>query len=476
MGMAALSSAPFSSTMSAQESSPSKADQPVSPAMAKLSAYMSDARTRPIPNDAVEKTKQHILDTIAAMVSGSELPAGRAALQFARTYGGSKVATVVASDILCGPLEASIVNAELAHSDETDDYYHMGGAHPGCSIVPATLAAGEQFGISGAHFLRAVALGYDIGLRVTEILFAAGSSENHSVVGTFGSAAGAGCAASLNAQQMRWVLDYAAQQARAGVGAWKRDSQHIEKGFVFAGAGARNGVTAALLVQSGWTGVSDIMSGPENFLEAYAPKADPAALVDGLGEHYRITQTNIKKWAVGGPIQGPLDGLDKLIREHHLEADQVKEVIVRASPDDANTVNNREMPDICLQYMVAVMLIDKTATFRAAHDKARMQDPAIQRQRAKVKLIAEEQLSRRPPGRIAIVEVNLVDGTHLSERVEGVRGTAGNPMSNEEVVAKARDLIAPVLGGTQCTNLIAKILELENVADIRQLRPLLQRS
>src|SRR5437870_11885612 len=94
------------------------------------------------------------------MVSGSELPPGRQAIKFARSYGGEKVATVVASNILCGPIEAAFANGELAHSDETDDDFTTGGAHPGCALVPAALAAGEQFVISGTHFVRAVTLGY----------------------------------------------------------------------------------------------------------------------------------------------------------------------------------------------------------------------------------------------------------------------------------------------------------------------------
>src|SRR5256885_935612 len=137
----------------------------ISPVMEKLSAYMAESRNRPLPENVVQETKHHILDTFAAMVSGSELLPGRLAIQFARSYGGQKTATVVASTILCGPIEAAFANGELAHSDETDDDFTTGGAHPGCAVVPAALASGEQFGISGTHFLRAVALGYDIAMR-----------------------------------------------------------------------------------------------------------------------------------------------------------------------------------------------------------------------------------------------------------------------------------------------------------------------
>src|ERR1700682_659563 len=243
----------------------------------------------------------------------------------------------------------------------------------------------------------------------------------HSIAGVFGAAAAAGSIANLNTQQMRWVLDYSAQQS-SGIAAWQRDTEHIEKGFVYGGMPARGGVTSALLVQSGWTGVDDIMSGADNFLLAYAPHADPAGLVDKLGERYEVTRADIKKWTVGAPIQAPLDALEILLKRRPIEPDQVRQVIVRIGTTPASVVNNREMPDICLQHMVAVMLIDKTSSFAAAHNKARMQDPEVLRQRAKVRLIPDAELERLLPRRVAIVEGILVDGTHLSERVDAVRG------------------------------------------------------
>jgi len=103
-----------------------------------------------------------------------------------------------------------------------------------------------------------------------------------------------------------------------------------------------------------------------------------------------------------------------------------------------------------------------------------MQDPEVLRVRAKVQLIGDEELEKLIPKRVAIVEVTLNDGTKLTERVEAVRGTPENPMSREEVVAKARDLIVPILGAAKAASLIDKVLALEGVKDIRDLRPLLQ--
>src|SRR3984893_6995416 len=429
------------------------ATQNASPMMENLSAYMSEAASRPLPAEVLEKTKQHILDTLAAMISGSELPPGRVALQFARATGGQEVATVVASNFLCGPIEAALTNGVLAHADETDDSHSPSQSHPGCAVIPAALATGERFGISGTHFLRAVALGYDIGPRFTVTLggqrFEAESHwSTHSISPLFGAAAAASCAASLNVQQMRWMLGYKAHQS-PGLGAWNRDTEHVQKAFHFGGMTARSGVTSALLVEAGWTGVDDILSGKDNFFAAYNPHADPAGLIDKLGERYEITRTNIKKWPVGSPIQAVLDAMEILRTQKPFEAAQVKQVSVQLATAEAAIVNDREIPGICLQHMIAVMLLDKTVSFVSAHDKERLRNPATLRERAKVQLIPDEELERLMPLRVAIVNITLHDGSRLTQRVDNVRGTPENPMTRDEVVTKARDLIAPILGAAK---------------------------
>ena len=451
----------------------------ISPVMTALSGYMAAAKDRALPAAIVEHTVHHVLDTVAAMISGAELPPGRAALALARAEAGRPVATVAASAIVTGAADAALVNGVLAHSDETDDSHSASQSHPGASVVPAALAMGEQLGISGRHYLRAVALGYDVGTRMTMAL---GGSvfrdttrrSTHAYAGTFGSAAAAGCAAAFDAARMRWLLDYASQQA-GGYAVWGRDTDHIEKGFVFGGMPARNGVTAALLVRAGWNGVDDVLAGDDNFFQVNAPSGDRAVLVNGLGEQFAIASTDIKKWTVGTPIQAPLDALEAIRKKRPFSVADVKAMAVRLAPSVGSVVDNRDMPDICLQHMMAVMLLDGTASFAAAHDKARMKDGAVLEQRKKVRYVPDEALTKMLPVRVAIVEVTLADGTQLSERVEAVRGTPRNPMSRGEIVDKARDLIAPVLGAARATALIDALLALDTLPDVRSLRPLLQR-
>jgi 2-methylcitrate dehydratase PrpD len=447
--------------------------------MQTLSDYMAAAGSRPLPDEATEHAKHHLLDTLASIVSGSGLLPGQAAQRYIGAHGGKGVATIAGTMLTATPADAALANGVMAHADETDDSHNASRSHPGCAIVPAALAVGEEIGIDGVRFLRAVTLGYDVGTRVVMAMGGAefsyeSSLATHSIAGTFCAAAAAACAAGLNARQMRWALDYTAQQS-SGIVAWRRDTDHIEKAFVFGGMTARNGVTAALVVRSGWNGVEDIFSGADNFFQAYAPKAKPERLVEKLGERYEVVQTDIKKWTVGSPIQGPLDAIEAIRSKRAFESDQVRRVSVRLAPSVAAVVDNRDIPDICLQHMVAVTLLDKTVSFHAAHDKPRMQDAAILRERAKVELMRDGELVQFLPVRVTVVEIELADGTRLSERISAVRGTPRNPMSRTEVMEKARDLTAPILGREKSEGLINTVYAIETVTDIRNLQPLLQR-
>ena len=201
-----------------------------------------------------------------------------------------------------------------------------------------------------------------------------------------------GYALSLNTQQMRWLLDYAAQQsAQASLrgGATPTTSR---KASSSAAGSARNGVTAALMVDPAGPAVETFCQARQFRSVSTIRKAIRRKWLTGLGERYEVTSTNTQEMDVGGPIQSPLDALQIILKKHPFEPDQVKTSVVRAATSDAYIVNNREMPDICLQHMVAVMLLDKTASFKAAHDKPRMQDPAVLRERAKVQLIGDEEL------------------------------------------------------------------------------------
>lgn len=445
--------------------------------MRELSAYIGQALRKPLPAAVVEKTKHHLLDTLAAMLSGSSLLPGKKAISFVRSLGGARQACVTGSRIVTTAANAALANGMLAHADETDDSHAASLTHPGCGIVPAALAMAERERRNGTALLRAVALGYDVGCRLTLSLdarqFREDGHSTHSFGPMFGAAAAAGALAGLRESQIRYVLSYAAQQA-SGISCWMRDAEHIEKAFDFGGMPARNGVAAATMVAHGFTGVDDVLAGERNFFVAYGRKPDPDVLTRGLGATYEIVNTNIKRWSVGSPIQAPLDSLRELIREHGIKAGDVDKVVVKVAHQGANTVDNRDMPDICMQHMCAVMLIDGTVTFLTSHDRKRMRERNVLALRKRVELRGDDELSAVMPSRQGIVEIRLRDGRELRHHTKAVRGSAENPMTRAEVDEKGFDLMAPVIGKPRARKLCDAIWKLEKVKDIRSLRPLLR--
>ena len=445
--------------------------------MRELSAYISAALRRPLPPAVLEKTKHHILDTIAAMVSGSRLAPGKKAIAYVKTLGGVKEACVIGSNVTTTAGNAALANGMLAHADETDDSHAPSLTHPGCGIVPAALAMAERERRNGAVFLRAVALCYDVGCRLTQSLdsyeFRNDGHSTHSFGPMFGAAAAAGALAGLREIEVRHLLSFTAQQA-SGVSCWMRDGEHVEKAFDFGGMPARNGIAAATMVAHGFTGVDDVFAGERNFFVAYGRKPDPAVLTRGLGETYEIMNTNIKRWSVGSPIQAPLDSLRDLIHEHQIKAEDVERIMVRVAHQGANTVDNRAMPDICMQHMCAIMVIDGKVTFASSHDEKRMRDRKVLALRSHIELRGDEALSAAMPSRQGIVEVSLRDGRNLRHHTSAVRGTAENPMTRAEVDEKSYDLMAPVLSKARARKLCDAIWKLEKISDLRGLRPLIR--
>jgi 2-methylcitrate dehydratase PrpD len=453
------------------------APEEISPVMNELSSYISSGLEMPVPDDVLEKGKHHLLDTLSAIVSGSQLNPGKLALAYVKKLGGNGNCTVIGSDLLTNPVNAALANGISAHADETDDSHLGGRFHPGCGIVPGAYAAGEYAKASGMDMLKAVILGYDIGTRANLSLgprkLYAGGHSTHSVGPLFGSAAAAAALMRFTPLQVRHHLSFVIQQA-SGVQCWVRDQHHCEKAFDFGGMPARNALAAATMIETGFTGVEDALSGYNNFYSAFSTDPRPEELVDGLGSRYEVMQATIKKWCVGSPIQGALDALTTLMKEHSIKASDVEKLIAELPDDRHHIVDNRTMPDICLQHLLSITLIDGTITFETAHDFERMKDPQVLQLRSRIDHIPNAELTKALPPRQVILTIQTKDGRELRHRTHAVKGTPAAPMTRQEVVDKSTDLIAPILGQDRTVALIDAVLDIDRLGDVQELRPLLQ--
>jgi 2-methylcitrate dehydratase PrpD len=430
--------------------------------------YMLAARDASLPGEVVQKAKNHLLDTLAAIVSGSQLAPGRLGLEYTRSEGGKPEALVMGSDLLTTATLAAFANGISAHADESDDSNDR--LHPGCAVVPAAWAVAEREKQSGRSLLTAVVLGYEISCRFHKAL----ATKSTTFSGTFGAAVAAGSLLRFDALRNRYLFSYAAQQA-SGSNAWIADDEHIEKAFDYGGITGRNGVMAALLVHAGFTGNRDVFESDRNFLQDYPP-ADPSQLTSELGTRYEMTRGLIKKFPVGAPMQEAVEAMHRLIERHKIRAADVVKVLVRLPERAAQTVNNRHMPDVNVQYILATTVLDGRLSFAAAHDYERMQRPDVQALKARVHLEVDLEMDRVGPRYQALVEVSTTGGQQLREHIVDVRGRPENPMSPEEVEEKARALMAPVLGDDRADRLFDAIRNLEAVTDISGLRPLLMKA
>lgn len=449
----------------------------ISNEMMRLASYISEARRQTLPEEVQRRGKLHVLDTMAAVISGGEMAAGRVARHWADGVfgeGNSGIATIFGGGKRVPPFAAALCNGMAAHADETDDSHMESHSHPGCSIVPAALAAAEDVDASGIELIQAVVAGYDCGCRISRssgmahIDLTAGQHSSHALVGAFGSAAAASVLYGLTPTQIRYVLSYTAQLV-SGVTSWMRDTAHVEKAFVFGGMPASQGMQAVSLVRAGGTGVEDVFSGSPNWLEAVSLDPDRTLLSKGLGEDFEILRGTLKKYSVGSPAQAAVEAVVRMIEEEGLTTAGVERIRIQLPSNSAMIVDSRTMPSINVQYLVAGTLLDGKFSFAMAHDEGRMKSPEIVELIRRTELISDESIKGTRQA-VVTVETNHGDRSVTHTRhVVNVRGTSFMPMSVDEVRTKTVDLIEAITGQKRAVEICDRVLCIEREDSIRSL-------
>src|SRR5262245_54905501 len=438
-----------------------------------LSAYIADAQAEQLPQAVVEKTKTHILDTLGAMISGSLLKPGRLITEFVRTQGGPEQATVVASDVKTSIIYAALANGAMAHADETDDAHFPTVTHPGSAVLGAALPLAEREQRSGKELIVAVVLGYDVMCRAVKAVDREWMHERGlhtaSMCANFGATAAACRLLRLKPDQIRYALAFAGTQA-AGLHTWREEEEHIDKALARAGLPARNGISAALWAQAGFTATPTIFEGAHNFIHSFSEKAQPHEIVRDLAVRYEILDTSIKIYPAGQPIQATLHGYFTLVREHGLMGREMREVLVRLPDAQAQTVNDRLTPDTSCQHLLAVAMLDGKIDFQNSHDPQRMHDPEVLELKKRVRLVADAELTKKFPAvRAAIVEIAMTDGRHFQTYVDRLPGAPYNPLSGQEADSKFLSLSVPVLGSGSSQTILDSLRRLETMENVAAL-------
>ena len=218
--------------------------------------------------------------------------------------------------------------------------------------------------------------------------------------------------------------------------------------------------------------MEDVFSGDHNLFATYSPAGDPQVLAHGLGQEYEIMRSAIKCWSAGGPIQGPLHVLREMMALHRIGPDDVEKLVARLPDKELSIVSNREMPNISLQHLLAVMLVDGTLTFASAHDVGRMKDQKVRALRQRIETVGDPGLTDSLRRWRCVMEIRLKDGRTLRHQTMAALGTAENPISRAVEERKALDLMGRIIGRRRAAELIAALWNVERISNLRALRSL----
>ena len=413
-----------------------------------LAAFAANIAYESLPSEAVIALKQVVLDTLGTAVAATTLGAGcRELVAVIRGMGGTAESTIIGFGDRVPAAQAAYVNGGLAHAL---NYDAVGAGHPGV-LVPAPLAVAEKLGnVSGKDFLAALAAGMEITARINAALMLAGVNASQTflegqLVSIFGATASAGCLLELSPTEMRSAVGLALMQASGTMQVVVGGDPPAKA--IYAAFPNYGGVMAALLAKQGLDAECDALEGEAGFFAMYyGGKYVREALVQGLGTEFRCTDVRFKPWPTSGIPHPFIQAAANLAQGHALTPNAIQRIHVTADPyarpwmepiAERRRPQNAASAANSIPFATAKALVNGQVTL-ADFTPAGLQEPEALAVAERLEYSFDEGLKKGS----AIVEVATADGRRLTERVDSPLGSAANPMSYEQLVAKFRDCLS----------------------------------
>ena len=433
-----------------------------------LARFVAETRWETHPDPVRHEAKRALLNFFGVTIAGCRTEPVEIALKSLAEFSGGKQATVIGRTDRIDALSAAFLNGAGANVFDYCDTHLPTVVHPTSPVAPALLALAEMRCVTGPELLLAFVLGVEIECRVGGAV-----SPGHypkgwhitSTCGVFGSAAGAAKLLGLSANQIVWALGTASTQS-AGLCeclGWPAKS-------VSVGNAARNGLWSALLAEKGFSGPAEPIAGAQGFLAAMGEPPDWAALLDGLGTTWEVTNNSIKPYPCGFVIHPLLDCALDWRRDHPTA--NVTRVAVRGNPlllqrtDRPEVATGRES-QVSLQHAVAAALVLGKAGLDQFTD-ACVNDPAVIAMRRKIEVASDPALWTIA----AEMDVFTADGRKHSVVTKAARGSPSNPMKDTEIEDKLRAEAGRWRPGHDIQKLIDAVWALEKSGDVSNLAAL----
>ena len=412
-----------------------------------LAAFAASLDAASIPAAVLDRAEDLMIDWLGSALAGKGARPVEAIARFAEGMGPPDGA----SEVLIhrrgsSPLVAALANAAASHVAEQDDLHNSSVLHPATVVFPPALAVAQALGSSGGELLAAVVAGYEVGVRVGEFLGRSHYRIFHTTgtAGTLAAAAAVGRLLALDGDRMAHAFGSAGTQA---AGLWEFLREAADSKQLHTAHAAAAGLTAAYLAADGFTGAHRIFEGAQGMGAALSRDADPARLVDRLGERWALAETSFKFHASCRHTHPAADALLYAMRANGLAAGDVERVTAHVHQGaidvlgpvvDPQTVHQSKFSMGTVLGLVAVHGSAGLGDF-----DAHWRDPAVAAFRDRVAMSLDPEVDAAYPARwIGKVRVHTIDGRTIDARVDEPKGDPGNSLSRAELEDKAGRLAA----------------------------------
>ncbi len=449
-------------------------------ATAKIARFVAETEFKRIPPEAVKIAKTAVLDCLGVALAGSKERSAEICAEIARQEHAKEESTVIGRGFKSSALQAAFANGTAAHALDFDHSFTLMG-QPMAPMVPAVVSVGESMGASGQQLLEAYVVGFETIAKLVMSLRQRSEDGWHppSSLGSFG--AGVACAKlqGLTESQVEMTLGTAASMASGLVCNFGTMSKPLHVGL-----GARNGVLAAKLAQSGFTANKQAIEAGLGFYEVFYPGAKPDNRpLEELGADYELINSGIriKPYPCGGLTHPAIDGVLQFKAEHGITAEMVESIDVGVARHTFERIVFR-VPENGLQgkfsmpYLLARAIIDGKLFLDAFTDSA-VKDQNILRLAERVQMHLDSNLQPTALGsRPCQVTIRLRDGRTLSRQIDYAKGSREAPMTAEELKQKFIGCAREALDDRSIERIWEAVDHLETLQDIRPLCQLLMGS
>jgi 2-methylcitrate dehydratase PrpD len=418
-----------------------------------LADFAATLKPADIPEEVMRRGEDLLVDWFGSAVAGKGATPVEILTRFVEQMGPSSgPSEILVHRSSSSPYLAAMSNAAASHVVEQDDLHNSSVFHPATVVFSPALACAQALGRSGAEFLTAAIVGYEVGIRVGEFLGRSHYKTFHTTgtAGSLASAAAVGHLLKLSPEQMLHAFGSAGTQS-AGLWEFLRDAADSKQLHTAHAAGT--GLMAAYLAQAGFTGAQHILEGKQGLAAGMSSDADPSYLVDRLGTRWASSETSFKYHASCRHTHPAADALLHTMQTNGIQAQDIDRIITHVHQGAIDVLGPVTQPATVHQSkfsMGTVLAIIAHYQFAGLQEFAdHFSDAEICALRDRVTMELDPEIDAAYPKRwIGKVTVILKDGRQLHGRVDEPKGDPGNTLSRTEITDKALRLAAFSGGAT----------------------------